>query len=97
MKYLSCTFNEKNFIYSSLRSRMNLELIDFLALDSTRESSMSGSKPRHFKRDHYWRGYRSSVLIITLESHPTPSKIAEFILILFISCRSESSYICLVV
>ena len=38
MKYLSCTFNEKNFIYSSLRSQMNLKLIDFLALDSTRES-----------------------------------------------------------
>ena len=46
---------------------------------------MSGSKPSNFKRDHYRRGYRPSVLIIVLESHPTPSKIAQFILIYSLS------------
>ena len=42
-------------------------------------ASMSISKPS--KR----RGYRPSVLIVTLESHPTPSKIAQFILIYSLS------------
>ena len=47
--------------------------------------SGSGQEPSNLKRYHYRRGYRPSALIVTLDSHPIPSKFSDFILIYSLS------------